>query len=136
MATWSSLNVRNGANIRKGLDGIILRAPMSEATEITALKDNSGLLALPAGYKAVGYITKDQGAEWSRDINTSDVESLGAAEPTRRDVLTDVRGLQFTAQESNAIVMGLYDGVDLSAKTQAANGNVTWDAPDRPANTY
>lgn len=136
MPAFSDLQSRASEFIRKGLEGSVFVAPMSETTPITALKDATGLLALPAGYVDVGWITKDQGVAWTRDVDTSDVTSWGAAEPTRRDVVTDVSGLQFTMQESKQAVFELYDGIDLSAKTRDANGNVTWDKPDRPASIY
>lgn len=123
--------------IRKGLQGSIFVKRLVEGDpEIAALVDATGLLALPPGYSDVGLITKDQGAEWTRDVSTSDVESHGAAEPTRRDVTSDVSGLQFTMQESKRQVFELYDGIDLAAVTHDANGNVSWDKPDRPASIY
>lgn len=123
--------------IRKGLQGsFFVKRHVEGDPEITALVDAAGLLALPPGYTDVGYLTKDQGLEWTRDVSTSDVESHGAAEPTRRDVVTDVSGLQFTMQESKRQVFELYEGVDLSTVTHDANGNVTWDKPDRPASIY
>lgn len=137
MATFSDLQDHMQELIRKGLEGsFFVKRWASGDSEITAIKDATGLLAVPTGYEDVGYITKDQGASWTRDVNTEDVESLGAAEPTRRDVTSDVTGLQVTMQESKRAVFELYDGQDLAGVTQDANGNVTWDKPDRPASIY
>lgn len=137
MPTFAELQSHFQDLIRKGLEGSIFVKRFEDADEeIVALKDGTGLLAVPTGYEDVGYLTKDQGAQWTRSVDTSDTTSLGASEPTRRDIVSDVSGLQFTMQESKRAVFELYDGQDLSAIEQDANGNVTWDKPDRPANIY
>ena len=123
-------------NIRKGLSGAIFVAPMSVTDEITALRDATGLLALPSGYTDVGRITKDQGASWTREVSTSDTMSLGASQPTRVDITADVTGLAFTMQESKRQVFELHEGLDLSAVQYDTNGNVSWDKPDRPRQDY
>lgn len=137
MPAFSELQEHFQILIRKGLEGSVFVKRYDDTdTAITALKDATGLLALPTGYEDVGYITKDQGVAWSRDIETSDTMSLGAAEATRVDVTSDMSGLSFTMQESKKAVFELYDGQNLGAVVQAANGNVTWDKPDRPATAY
>jgi hypothetical protein len=137
MATFDDLQTVNDALIRKGLQGSVFMKPwVSGDPEITTLKDATGLLALPTGYEDVGRITKGDGVSWIRDISTSDTESLGAAQPTRRDITSDVSGLQFTAQESNLVTLGLHEGLSLTGETYDANGNVSWDKPDRPATLY
>jgi hypothetical protein len=137
MPSFADLQEFDDALIRKGLQGSIFVKPWVDGdTEITALTDATGLLAIPTGYTDVGRITKDQGATWTRDVETADVTSLGATQPTRRDITADVRGLQFTMQESKRQVFELYEGQDLSGVTYDANGNVSWDTPDRPANIY
>lgn len=136
MPTFDALQDHADSLIRKGLQGSIFVAPYSVSDEIDTLKDGTGLLALPTGYTDVGRITKDQGASWTRSVETSEVTSLGAASPTRIDVVSETRGLSFTMQESKRQVFELHEGLDLSAVTHDANGNVSWDAPDRPADLY
>lgn len=134
MPTLSDLQNHMDSLIRKGLQGSVFAKKYDDADdEIEALVDATGLLALPTGYTDVGRITKDDGVGWTRDIESSDVNSLGASQPVRRDVTSDVTGLTFTMQESKRQVFELYEGVDLGAVTQDANGNVSWDKPDRPA---
>ena len=136
MPTLDDLQSLADANIRKALSGSVFIAPYSVSDEITTLKDGSGLLALPTGYVDVGRITKDQGVSWSREVETADVTSFGAASPTRRDIVSVTSGMSFTMQESKRLAFELHEGIDLSAVTYDANGNVTWDQPDRPASTY
>lgn len=123
--------------IRKGLEGSVFAKRFADADEeITVLKDATGLLAIPPGYEDVGNLTKDQGLNWTREIDASETMSLGKSEPTRRDIVSDVTGLQFTMQESKKSVFELYDGIDLTGIVQDANGNVSWDKADRPASIY
>lgn len=137
MPTFAELQDRAQALIRKGLEGSVFVKRHDPAdAEITTLGDASGLLALPPGYADLGHLTKDQGLNWTRDIETSDVMSLGSVEPTRRDITSDVSGLQVTAQETKAVTLGLYEGLDLSGTTHDALGNVAIDKPDRPATIY
>lgn len=136
MPTLADLQSLVDSNILKGTSGSLFVAPMSVTDEIATLKDATGLLALPTGYTDVGRITKDQGASWTRSVETSDVTSLGASSPTRTDIVSETRGLAFTMQESKRQVFELHEGMDLSAVTYDANGNVSWDAPDRPADIY
>jgi hypothetical protein len=135
--TFSELQNRAQTLIRKGLEGsVFVKRYDADDDEIDALGGGSGLLALPDGYEDLGWITKDQGLNWTRDIETSDVTSLGSAEPTRRDITADVSGLQVTAQETKVVTIGLYEGLDLSAATHDTAGNVVIDKPDRPASIY
>lgn len=139
MATLKELQQHAQSLIRKGLQGSLFVAPSSVDDEITALWDTDGLIPPPTGYVDVGLITKEQGLTWSRDVSTEDVESLGYAEPTRRDIISDVTGLQVTMQETKAQTLELYEGVDLSAVVAAQAGdmsNISFDKPDLPASIY
>lgn len=140
MATLTELRDRREDLIRKGLDGSVFIAPYSENTEISKLVGSSGLEALPPEYKDVGFLTKDQGVNWTREIDTSEVESLGAGQPTRIDTTKDVTGLEFTAQESKALNIELYEGVNLSDVAASAGDsshvNVSWDKADKPSLLY
>lgn len=134
MASFADLQNHFDDLIRKGLEGSVFAKRLVDADpEIEKLKDATGLLALPPGYEDVGNLTKEQGVQWTREIDSSDTTSLGKSEPTRRDIVSDVTGLQFTMQESKKAVFEMYDGIDLSAVKQDEFGNVSWDKPDRAA---
>ncbi len=87
--------------IRKALEGSIFIADHT-ADLPTALTSGAGgdLLALPPGYEDIGWVGKGDGATWSRSVDTSEVSSWGAAEPTRADITKQTDGLKFTAQET------------------------------------
>lgn len=95
------------------------------------------LLALPAGYDQLGYVTKDDGITFPRETENSDTTSWGAVEPTRRDIVSDVRSASFTCQETNRSVLEMYENVDLSAvEADLATGETTFNATSSPSTTY
>jgi len=132
--TFAASKGHKSANIRKVLEMAIFVKPVEDAdVAIDKVWTTTGGLNVPAGYKPVGLVTKDDGASWSRDQNSEDVQSLGYAEPTRRDITSDVTGLSFTMQESKKLSMELFHGLDLSAITTDADGNFYFDKASRPA---
>lgn len=137
MPTFASLQNRRAELIRKGLDASIFVRPAAGAPVVTAITNATGLLALPAGFEDVGMLTADDGATWSRDSDVSDTTSWGYAEPTRRDVISDVSGLSFVAQETNRQTLEMYHGMDLSTTTfDPATGEIVINKASRPALRY
>lgn len=118
--------------VRKIQRAVAFLAPLSEDLP-DALTDASGaLVALPAGYLPVGIVTPD-GYRFTRDIEKEDVDALGYASPVRSDITRVPRQVVFTALETGKRhLMELKYGVDLTATTQAASGEVTFDEPDLP----
>ena len=136
MPSWESLKKHQNQLIRKALEGSVFVAPFSSPGITTLTGSDRALLALPTGYEDVGFIS-DDGAEFGRDVDTSDVTSWGSVEPTRRDVTQDVTTLQFAAQETKKLTLGLYTGADMSAVTaDGTSGEVVIEKPDRPRVTY
>ena len=136
MATFNDIKGHNPKNIRKILEMAIFVKRYADADEeITSIWDGTGL-TLPARYESVGLTTKSDGATWQRDQEVSDVTSHGYAEPTRRDILSDQTGLNFTAQEAKRTTLELDKGVDLSAVEPDTNGNLVIDKPSRPQPLY
>lgn len=134
MATFTEAKGHTPSNIRKILEMAIFVKPVDDAdTAITQVYVTATGLTIPAGYLPVGMVTKDDGATWTRDQESSDVTSFGYAEPVRRDILSDVTGLSFTMQESKKTTMELHHGLDLSAVTTDAEGNFYFDKASRPA---
>lgn len=132
--TFTEAKGHKGSNIRKILEMAIFAKPVLDAdTAIDKIWTATAGLNVPAGYLPVGMITKDDGASWTRDQESSDVTSYGYAEPVRRDILSDVTGLSFTMQESKKLTMEMFHGLDLSAITTDADGNFYFDKASRPA---
>lgn len=121
-------------NIRKILEMAIFVKPKEVAdTDIKTIWTAADGLVVPAGYMPVGLTTKDDGASWTRDQETSEVTSHGYAESTRTDIVGDKTGLAFTMQESKRNVMEMHHGIDLSAVTTDVDGNFYFDKAARPA---
>jgi hypothetical protein len=114
----------------------VLIKPRVKGQAITPIESvwdaEDGGLIIPPNFIPVGLITKADGSTWSRSTTVADTESAGYAEPTRRDVTGDVRGLRFTAQESNRATLALYESLPADQVKQIAGGAVTYDAPARP----
>jgi hypothetical protein len=136
MPAWDELKKHQNHLIRKTLEGSVFAAPIT-ATAITALTDTtSELLALPTGYVDLGFMS-DDGAQFSSEIDSSDVTSWGSVEPTRRDITQDVTTLQGFFQETNKMSIALYTNVDADSLTpDATSGELVVDKPDRPANRH
>src|ERR1700754_454473 len=93
--TYDQLKNKQSELIRKALEGSVFLASYTTAlpTRLTA-GDASQLVPLPDGFTDLGWVDKGDGATWSRSVDTSDVESWGAVEPTRRDITKQTDGLK------------------------------------------
>lgn len=135
--TFKELKDHKGSNIRKILEMAIFVKPREDAdTEITQIWTVADGLMVPPGYMSVGLTTKDDGATWPRDQETSEVTSHGYGEATRRDIVGDASGLAFTMQESKRIAMELHHGLDLSTIPTDADGNFFFDKAARPVSKH
>ena len=133
IATFDSVRDTNVKNIRKGLAGAVFVKPWDAADEpIVKVYTTAGGLTLPADYEDVGYLSKGSSLKVGRETSTSDVESWGESQPTRRDVTTDITTIQFTMQESKRVAFELHSGADLSQVTPDADKNIVMDKPRRP----
>lgn len=137
-STLQDMKNANSDLIRKVLDAVVLVAPMSVALPTTFTTGaTSALQALPAGFRPVGWVTKDDAYTWSRDVSMSETTSHGSVEPTRRDITSDVTGLQMSAQETSRLTLELSNNVDLSdVEADAITGEITFRRPVTPSTTY
>lgn len=136
--TFQALQDAKQDLIRKALEGVVCRAPMTVAvpTAITT-GASSDLIALPTGFDSIGLVDKSAGVTWSRKPSTSKVTSWGFAEATRTDITSDERDIQFTAQETKLATLEMFEGVDLSSVTpDATTGEVSFASPQRPDTIY
>ena len=134
--SYDELQQRNAALIFKALQGSVFVAPFSAAA-ITALTDSDKMLKeLPEGYEDIGW-TSDDGAQFSRDVDTSDVTGWGSVEALRSDVTQDTTTLQMEALETKKATIGLYTGADMSVVTpDPVSGEVGIAKPARPGFKY
>lgn len=99
---------------------------VASTTEGTAID----LLALPSGYADIGLVRKEDGYSWGNEWEMAETSSHGYADPTRRDILSNVSTVGFTAQETKRRVLELFHNVDLSTVVPTAtSGEVRFDKP-------
>lgn len=142
MGTYKeTLRNKQAELIRKATDGSVLLASLDAPTiDKTVLFDADGLKALPSTgspkmpWGDLGWLT-DDGAQFSRDVSTSDITSWGSISPTRTDVTADSSTLTVACQETNIVTIGLATGMDMSTiKLSSADGGaVEIKKPTRPS---
>lgn len=135
--SYEALQTKKNQLIRKALNGSVFTAQAS-AEAVVALTDaTSSLLApLPTGYGDLGWLT-DDGAQYSRSVDSSDVTSWGSTEPTRSDITKDQTELKVACQETKLQTIGLYTGADTTGITpDAGSGEVRIAKPLTPKARY
>ena len=134
----ATLAARQSKLIRKALDAVVFAAPTSAAA-VTAITTGAGaaLVTLPTEYHSLGHHTEDDGVNWTREVDTADVRSHGSAEPTRRDITSDVTGLVVLAQETKLQTMEMFHNIDLSTVTpDATTSEIAFNRSSQPATRY
>lgn len=148
MADYQALKNKQTELIRKALDGSVFVAPISadaidELTTYTppvvgppAIPAIIDLTPLPLTYEDLGWLSAD-GAQFSRDVSSSEVTSWGSVSPTRTDITADTTTLTVTAQETKLLTIGMATGADLSTITPATDtGEVSIAKPARPKSKH
>lgn len=138
MPAFEVIAERKTELIRKALGGIIAVAPQSVALPAALTTGAAAdLNALPTGYSQLGWVTKGDGITFATETETSDVESWGALEPTRSDIISDSTSAQFTCQETNRAVLEMRNNLDLSAVVpDATTGEITFNKVSVPQTIY
>lgn len=141
MADTDNFNSLRGAQaklIRKALGGLILVAPEdAEVPEKIFTGPNTFADFAALGYKPLGWLTKGDGINFTRETEQAEVESFGAQEPTRIDFTKDVTSAAFKCQETNRQVLEMYHGVDLEGVTvDSKTGEFAFSNPDVPEAIY
>lgn len=137
MAAFEDLRGAKGSLIRKALGGFIVVAPMDVEVPDKFVDVDGGLIDLKAlGYQKLGWLTKGDGINFSRDVEQQETESFGALEPTRIDFTKDVTSAAFRCQETNKQVLEMYYNLDLSGVTADANNEFSFENEAQPATIY
>lgn len=133
MVKYDELAAAKGKLIRKALGGFIMVAPMSVSIpeKIFADKQGNFIDFKEAGFIPLGWLTKGDGINFSRETEQSEVESFGAQEPTRVDFTKDTTSAAFNCQETNKKVLELYYSQDLSEVTpDSKTGEISFEQRD------
>lgn len=140
---FDALKKKQTELIRKSLDGSVFLASV-DAAAITALTDatNSLLAPLPVGgapsmpWGDLGWLSAD-GAQFSRNVSTSDITSWGSVSPTRSDVTADSSTLAVACQETKLMTIGLATGMNMSGIVPTAgSGEIQIKKPARPSSRH
>ena len=138
---YDALKAKQTQLIRKALDGSVFLASI-DAPTITDLTDAADKLLkpLPIGgsmpWGDLGWLSSD-GAQYSRDVSSSDITSWGSVSPTRSDVTADSSTLTVVAQETNIRSIGLSTGADMSAAVpNVTTGELKISKPSRPSSKF
>jgi hypothetical protein len=142
VADYEALKNKQTELIRKSLDGSVFLADSTAAAIASLTTYTAGppavidLTPLPAEYDDLGWLTGD-GAQFSRDVSSSEVTSWGSVSPTRTDITADTTTMTATAQETKLLTIGLATGADLSGITpDAQTGEVSIAKPSRPKSKH
>ncbi|MFF4027006.1 IPT/TIG domain-containing protein [Nocardia elegans] len=88
-------------------------------------------------FESLGLIAKDAPPSFKPDVKSNDVESWGALEATRTDILTKDLSVSFTAQETKKRTLELYSGISLDAiNADATTSEIQWNDPTSPETRY
>ena len=133
MAKYDELAAAKGKLIRKALGGFIMVAPMDVKVpeKIFADKEGNFVDFKKLGFTPLGWLTKGDGINFSRETEQAEVESFGAQEPTRVDFTKDTTSAAFNCQETNKKVLELYYSQDLSeVKPDSETGEISFEQRD------
>ncbi|WP_288049376.1 IPT/TIG domain-containing protein [Nocardia sp.] len=82
-------------------------------------------------------IAKDGAPTFRPEVQSNDVESWGALEPTRTDILGMNLSVTFTAQETNKDTLSLHAGISLDdIVADATTKEIQYNNPTSPATRY
>lgn len=131
--TWAAIQNKKNQLIRKSLEGSVFLADYASDAITTLTNGTSAdLVALPTGWDDLGLLS-DDGVQFSRSVDTSNVTSWGFAEPTRSDITKDTTSGKIMCQETKLSTIGLYLGVDTTSLTATTtSGEFSIESPDIP----
>jgi hypothetical protein len=135
--TLTALKAVKQQLLLKPLDAAIFLAPWYTAPP-AAFTDSASLLqTLPVQYLPVGLISKKDGINFARSVDTSNLDSYGELEATRMDITGDSTTISFTPQQTSRLTLELTHNVDLSAvNANASSGEVFFAQPTAPQIRY
>lgn len=106
---------------------------------VSTLEDPAtGDLDVPATAESAGIIEKQAGVSLTHDIDSTDIEAYGEADPVRTIISKRVVSFEALFLETNKTVIEKFWGIDLDGTnmTVSAHGGVTVKAPSLPKNLF
>jgi hypothetical protein len=133
MAVFTDYKSANSDLELSALDLAIILAPYS-ATMPTTLEDpaTGDLVAVPDDFRFVGNFEKKAGVGLNKDTSSTDIESYGLQEPSKKIMSKQVGSIEYVPQETNRLNLEVYNQVDYSTITPSAHGGVVLPGTKRP----
>lgn len=122
--TFLALKGKNDSLVLSALDWLVMLHPWSAGASYMPadLCDSSGVLqALPAGWDTSGEIQKAAAVSLAPELTTVPIEGYGSSGPRRVIPTAETMTIDYIAQETRKINLGIYHNVDLST-TSATPG--------------
>lgn len=129
----SSFKDANNDLIISALDLAILLTPYSNPM-IETLEDpaTGDLITLPEWWSSVGLTEKKSGVNFGHETSSTDIESYGESEPTKKIMNKRTGTTDFVMQESNRQALELFWQADYSEIEPSEHGGIVLPAPGRP----
>lgn len=129
--TSTSTGITSSVQVVSGTGSVLDDLKLTAGQKGFGLAAGVSLKALAASYEDLGWLDT-AGAQFSRDVATSEVNSWGSVSPTRTDVTSDTTTLSVTAQETKLLTIGMATGADVSElKAAFQTGEVSIAKPTR-----
>jgi len=136
MADFETIRDAKNELVLADLHLAALFAP-STIPALTTLEDpTSGDIVALTGYKSAGIIEKSAGVSITNDVESTDIEGYGDAEPVRTIINKRKVSFQATFLETNITTLEKYWGASFSDIVPTTHGGVVIEAPALPKNVY
>ena len=135
MADFETLRDAKADLVLADLHLAVLFAPYG-TTPLNTLEDTDGDIISLSDYTSAGIMEKSAGVSITNDVESTDIEGYGEAEPVRTIINKRVTRFQATFLETNLTVLEKYWGTTFSDVVPSANGGVVIEAPALPKNVY
>ncbi|QSM01072.1 major tail protein [Mycobacterium phage Nanosmite] len=138
MADFETIRDAHNELVRAHLHYAILFDDMDNDAVETLEDTVTGDLEIPATAQSAGIIEKQAGVSLTHEIDSTDIDGYGDAEPVRTIISRRVVQFQANFLETNKVVLEKFWGTvfDDSNLTVSPNGGVTIKAPSLPKNVF
>lgn len=136
MADFDTIQDAKNELVLADLHLAVLFAPTTTAALSTIEDPSTGDIVSLTGYKSAGIMEKSAGVSITNDVESTDIEGYGFAEPVRTIINKRNTTFQATFLETNITVLEKYWGTTFSNIVPSTHGGVVLEAPSLPKNTY
>lgn len=136
MADFETIRDAKNELVLADLHLAVLFAP-SSTTALETLEDPStGDIVSLSAYRSAGIMEKGAGVSITNDVESTDIEGYGEAEPVRTIINKRKVSFQATFLETNITTLEKYWGTSFANVVPSGHGGVVIEAPSLPKNQY